>query len=236
MGIEYISGSDNFGFPLGKEPEIPLSEDDYYIAGGLGIAGDEIIFQRVRAKQHIKAVSCDDLKPILGLGIRKAFLKAFKAIGAAFNDVNIHSINTRKDIKTLTELEKSMVENKSGAAVLGVAGMALAGPIGILAAFAAKKKGEVVFAIEFKATCKDPLLNGKTIVLSSPLQEFEKLKKKSSAPSKSTQNFISQQKEGKGQGVDSVASDIEKLVKLKKSGAISEEEFSAAKAKLLGIK
>ena len=125
-----------------------------------------------------------------------------------------------------------MVENKSGATVLALSGLVLAGPLGILAGLAAKKKGEVVFAVEFRKDCKDPVLNGRVLVLSASETEFQTIKKISKAPSKTAKEFQSDQSSNQD---TSISAEIEKLSKLKESGAISEEEFAAAKAKLLGL-
>ena len=127
------------------------------------------------------------------------------------------------------------MENKGGATVLGLAGMALAGPAGVFAAFAAKKKGEVVFAMELRNNCSDPLLNGKVIVLSATEKEFQTIKRISKAPSKSAKEYASPITSENNDANDSISSELERLSKLKDSGAISEEEFSAAKAKLLGL-
>ena len=115
---------------------------------------------------------------------------------------------------------------------MALSGLVLAGPVGILAGLAAKKKGEVVFAVEFRKDCKDPVLNGRVLVLSASETEFQIMKKISKAPSKAAKEFQSEQSSNQD---TSISAEIEKLLKLKESGAISEDEFAAAKAKLLGL-
>ena len=222
MSIKYISGSDGFGFPWGSKPNSPITKDDYTI-GAINLIGNQLWLPRIPLfDEH------EDMKPILGLGLRKAFLKGWSS-GTTLK------IDLATDISTITELEKNMIENKAGAAVLGVAGMALAGPVGILAGLAAKKKGEVMFAMELRNNCKESLLNGKVIVLSAEDKDFQKIRQLSNAPSKAAKEFISNQSSGHEDSMDSISAEIDKLSKLKDSGALSEEEFAAAKAKLLGL-
>ena len=226
MGIKFISGTDNFGYPLGTKIEAP-SSDDFCIANCM-IGNNQLAFTRLPVAVQ---VTDQEPTPILGLGLRKAFMSAAKEWGSSKN----YSIKLRSEINTLTELEKSMLENKTEATVLGLAGMALAGPIGVFAAFGARKKGEVVFAMELRSNCSDPFLNDKVIVLSASDKEFQTIKRISNAPSKSVRDFTSGQQLDQENPKDSVSTEIEKLAKLKESGTISEEEFAAAKAKLLGL-
>ena len=89
-----------------------------------------------------------------------------------------------------------------------------------------------MFAVEFRKDCKDPVLNGRVLVLSASETEFQTIKKISKAPSKTAKEFQTDQSSNQ---YTSILAAIEKLSKLKESGAISEEEFAAAKAKLLGL-
>ena len=227
MAIEYISGSDDFGFPVNKELEGPPTASDYFVFG-CGFGGDSLIISRVPA---LRDTDAEDIRSFTGLGIRRSLVRGWRE----FNSSKIHTIQLRSDIKSVTELDKNMIDNRSGAAFLGVAGMALAGPVGILAGLAAKKKGEVVFAIEFNQKCNDPLMNEKVIVLRSTLQEYQAIKKISRAPSKSASEHISGGASDNEVLNDSISAEIQKLSNLKDSGAISEDEFRAAKAKLLGL-
>ena len=222
MVIQYISGSEDFGLPLLPPPESPKKGD--YLVGNFNVGNGNLVFSRQPAVNE----DVGEIKPILGLGLRKAFLKASKEVQSQ----KIHIVNLRREISTITELEKSMVENKSGATILALSGLVLAGPVGILAGLAAKKKGEVVFAVEFRKDCKDTVLNGKVLVLSASETEFQTMKKISKAPSKTAKEFQSDQSSNQD---DSISAEIEKLSKLKDSGAINEEEFAAAKTKLLGL-
>ena len=74
MGIQYISGSDNFGLPLVPPPESPSKED--YLVGNFSIVSDKILFSRQPAVNE----EVGEVKPILGLGLRKAFLQARKDV------------------------------------------------------------------------------------------------------------------------------------------------------------
>ena len=201
-----------------------ISPKGDYLAGPVNLVHGKFLISRRPAVNE----DVGDMKPILGLGLRKAFLDASKEVQSS----KIHEVNLRTEISTITEIEKSMVENKSGATVLALSGLALAGPVGILAGLAAKKKGEVLFAVEFRKDCKDPVLNGMVLVLSASETEFQTIKKIIKALSKTAKEFQSDQSSNQD---TSISAEIEKLSKLKESGAISEEEFAAAKAKLLGL-
>ena len=89
--------------------------------------------------------------------------------------------------------------------------------------------------MELRNNCSDPLLDGKVIVLSATEKEFQTIKRISKAPSKSAKEYASPITSENNDANDSISSELERLSKLKDSGAISEEEFSAAKAKLLGL-
>ena len=220
MAIKYISGTDGLGLPWGSKPTSTITKDDYTI-GTISLIGSKILLPRIPLFDEY-----EDTKPILGLGIRKALKKLWR-------NGTLITIDLTQDISTITKLEKNIIENKTGSAVLGIAGMALAGPVGILAGLAAKKKGEVIFAMEVRNDCSSPLLKGKVIVLSAEDKEFQDIKRLSNAPSKTVKEHILNRSSNFEEPKHSISSEIDKLSKLKDSGALSEEEFSAAKAKLL---
>ena len=185
---EYVSGSDNFGWPIGFEPESPPTKSDYFVSSFMFSGEDTISFRRIPCIIKKDDVDCNYLKPISGNRIQKILRKITTP---RHNGASTHTINVKKDIKFLTKLDKKIVKDKTGAAVIGLADMALAGPAGILKGFAAKKKREVVFAMEFRDSCTDSLLNGKVIVLRSDNKQFKSIKRLSKAPSKSAKEYIS---------------------------------------------
>ena len=71
--------------------------------------------------------------------------------------------------------------------------------------------------------------------MSAEDKDFQKIRQLSNAPSKAAKEFISNQSSDHEDSMDSISAEIDKLSKLKDSGALSEEEFAAAKAKLLGL-
>jgi len=225
--FKYISGT--LGDPIQSEAKGDPSStelDGFYVYEGIVYIGKIISLTR-RPKEEPEKI-----EPILGLGLRKAFLTG---AGVGLGQ-QTHTARVDKDIASLTPLEANVFENRGGAAMLSIAGVALLGPFGALAGLAAKKRGEVVFALEFKENADDENLRHQTVIASGSSELFERLKRESRAPSKATKEHIAQagiNVDGEASG--SLSSEIERLKGLKDSGAITEDEFIAAKAKLLGM-
>ena len=225
--FKYISGT--LGDPMqgeGKGDSQSANLEGFYVYENITYIGKIISLTR-RPKEEPEKI-----EPILGLGLRKAFLT-----GAGLGlGQQTHTAVVYKDIASLTSLEANVFENRGGAAMLSIAGVALLGPFGALAGLAAKKRGEVVFALEFKENAEDESLRRQTIIASGSSELFERLKRESRAPSKATKEQIVQAntKDG-GEASGSLSLEIERLKDLRDSGAITEDEFTAAKAKLLNL-
>lgn len=96
--------------------------------------------------------------------------------------------------------------------------------------------GDVVFMLEFKDDTADETLRAQTIFAMASLNEFEHLKKASKAPSRLTKDLINLKSASSTQGEPgTIVLELEKLQALRDSGSITDEEFSAAKAKLLDL-
>lgn len=225
--FKYISGT--LGDPIQSETGGTSSStelDGFYVYEGIVYIGKIISLTR-RPKEEPEKI-----EPILGLGLRKAFLTG---AGVGLGQ-QTHTARVDQDIASLTSLEANVFENRGGAAIMSIAGVALLGPFGALAGLAAKKRGEVVFALEFKENANDKDLRRQTIVASGSSELFERLKRESRAPSKAAKDYIEQASiNDDGEAPGSISSEIERLKALKDSGAITEDEFIAAKAKLLSM-
>jgi hypothetical protein len=223
--FKYISGS--LGDHIQREAKGDYSSTEpggFYVYENIVYIGKIISLTRRPKKEPEK------IEPILGIGLRKAFL-----IGAGIGlGQQTHTARVDKDISSLTSLEAHVFENRGGAAMLSIAGVALLGPLGALAGLAAKKKGETVFVLEFKENAEDEALRGEAIIATGSSLLFEKLKRESRAPSKATKEQITKAS-AKDDEIPSgsLSLEIEKLRDLRDSGAITEDEFTAAKAKLL---
>jgi Short C-terminal domain len=232
--IKYISGtlgdkytSDFLGNPVDNS-DSSIRTSDFLVLENIMYRGKALVITR-RKNPNSPEEEVEKLKPILGLGLREAFRKAAAAI-------KNHSARSDKDVASLTPLEANVFANRSETAMLIIAGVALMGPLGALAGLAAKKKGETVFALEFKGTAEDETLRGQTIIASCPTELFETLKKDSRAPSKPVKEQI--EKAGTASHEEdprSLTMELEKLKNLRDSGVITEEEFTAGKATLLGM-
>ena len=105
----------------------------------------------------------------------------------------------------------------------------------MLAGFAAKKKDEVAFILEVKTSedVKEEKVRGKKFALLTRRKYFERILSYSGLGEKNVMSLMGAA--GQPQQSESVADELEKLSSLKEKGLLSEEEFAAAKAKLLGM-
>ena len=144
-------------------------------------------------------------------------------------------INTHEDLASVQIIDEKLSESKTAQGVLAASGFLLAGPLGLLAGFAAKKKDEVAFILEVKASedVKEEKVRGKKIALLTRRKYFERILSYSGLGEKNVVSLMGGATQP--QQSESVADKLEKLSSLKEKGLLSEEEFAAAKAKLLGM-
>ena len=142
-----------------------------------------------------------------------------------------------QDVESLTLLSQEMFDDKTQAGLLATAGFLTLGPLGILAGKAAGKKGEAVFAIKFSETASEPLVRGKKLVLQATAKEYEALAKASSSKrlKEIGAAFLAEPEQPPANDGNDSVSELEKLVSMKEKGLLTDEEFTAAKAKLLGL-
>ena len=144
-------------------------------------------------------------------------------------------INTHSDLVSIQIIDNKLTENKTAQGVLAASGFLLAGPLGILAGFAAKKKDEVAFLLEVKTSqdVKEEKVRGKRIALLTRRKYFERILTYSGLGEKNVMSLVNETIQPKA--TSSVTDEIAKLSSLKEKSLLSDEEFSAAKAKLLGL-
>ena len=220
MALNYLAG--DFGdlvHPLNPENQYPACAGVSFALGILSI----IYF-------HEKPKTVDTAPP----GIAKFFQKMGQSTQAKHKTVRAV---VDHEIESLTLLSQEMFDDKTGAGLLATAGFLTLGPIGILAGKAAGKKGEAVFAIKFSDTANDELLRGKKLVVQATAKEYEVLTKISSSNRLKDigANYVAQAEQPPSNDGNGSVSELEKLVSMKEKGLLSEEEFTVAKAKLLGL-
>ena len=144
-------------------------------------------------------------------------------------------ISTHSDLASVQVIDERLTENKAAQGVLAASGYLLAGPLGLFAGFAARKKDEVAFLLEVKSSedVDDEKVRGAKFALLTRRKYFERILKFSGLAEKSVMEMIDGQIQSETS--ESLADELEKLSSLKEKGLISEEEFAAAKAKLLGL-
>lgn len=179
---------------------------------------------------HEKPQTVDTAPP----GIGRFFQKMGQSTQAKYKTVRA---TISDEVESLTLLSQEMFKDKTQEGLLATAGFLTLGPLGILAGKAAGKKGEAVFAIKFSETASDPLVRGKKLVVQATAKEYEALAKASS--SKRLKDigaaFLAEPEQPPANGGNDSVSELEKLVSMKEKGLLSDEEFTAAKAKLLGL-
>ena len=148
-------------------------------------------------------------------------------------EIEALQLDTRKFIEEITLISEDMQDAKSLSAALAVAGVMVAGPLGALAGFAAPKKKTVVFLVKLKADT--PLdSGGKQLVIATSKDNYNKVLSYSGLRLKTLANSGSlPSAPGKADIGTDLVQQLERLATLKEKGLITEEEFSAAKAKLL---
>ena len=158
----------------------------------------------------------------------------FESKGLFAMPKNIY-INTHEDLASIQVIDEKLSENKAAQGVLAASGFLLAGPLGILAGFAARKKDEVAFLLEVKdsADIRSEEARGKKIALLTRRKYYERILIYSGLGEKNIADMISS--ENRESDSPSVADEIEKLSSLKEKGLLSDEEFAAGKARLLGL-
>ena len=179
---------------------------------------------------HEKPETVDTAPP----GIGRFFQKMGQSTQAKHKTL-VASISN--EVESLTLLSQEMFNDKTQAGLLATAGFLTLGPLGALAGKAAGKKGEAVFAIKFTETANDPLVRGKKLVVQATAKEYEALAKASSSKRLKDLGtaFLAEPEQPPASDANDSVFELEKLVSMKEKGLLSDEEFTAAKAKLLGL-
>lgn len=220
MALQYLAG--DFGdvvHPLNPENKYPACAG---VSMGMGVL--EIIYF------HEKPALVDTAPP----GIARVFQKIGQSTQTNYKTVRAV---VDKEVESLTLLSQEVFDDKTEAGLLAAAGFLTLGPIGILAGKTAGKKGEAVFAIRFSDTADDELIRGKKLVVHATAREYEALAKASSSSRLKNigTEFLARAEQAPENDRNDSVSELEKLVSMKEKGFLSEEEFTAAKAKLLGL-
>ena len=220
MALTYLAGD------FGNLTLITNPENKYPACAGVGL---ELGVLRI-IYFHEKPKNVDTAPP----GIAKLFQKMGQSTQAKYKTLQAL---VSQDVESLTLLSQEMFDDKTQAGLLATAGFLTLGPLGVLAGKAAGKKGEAVFAVKFSETASEPLVRGKKLVLQATAKEYEALAKASSSKrlKEIGAAFLAEPEQPPANDGNDSVSDLEKLVSMKEKGLLSDEEFTAAKAKLLGL-
>ena len=141
--------------------------------------------------------------------------------------------DARQCIEEIALISEDAQDAKSMSAAITVAGLMVAGPLGALAGLAAPKKKTVVFLVKLKPDAPRDA-GGKPLVIATSKDNYNKVLSYSGLRLKTLANSanLPSASEKAGSGADLVEQ-LEKLAALKEKGLLTEEEFSAAKTKLL---
>jgi len=128
-----------------------------------------------------------------------------------------------KDITKIQILkEEDLGKDKDSAAFYAVTGVLLAGPLGLAGGLLAGNKKEVVFLVETRV--------GNKFIAKADEKSYRKILDKSNCHEFKLEDSVEEEKTNKG---TDLVKELEKLGALKEKGLLTDEEFSAAKAKLL---
>lgn len=222
MALEYLAG--DFGEPVSLHNENDIYPSCAGVACSLGVS--ITIFYFNEKHQNVDTAPGAITKMFQKLG-QMTQQDRYKTLIASIND----------EIESLTLLSQELFDNKAESALLSAAGFLTLGPLGLLAGKAAGKKGEAVFAIKFSDTASEELVRGKKLVVHATAKEYEVLAKASASSrlKNVATEFIAKAEQPPAIDANDSISDLEKLVSMKEKGFLNDEEFTAAKAKLLGL-
>lgn len=149
------------------------------------------------------------------------------------DEIKALQLDTRECIEEISLISEDAQDKKSLSAAMTVAGLMVAGPLGALAGLAAPKKKTVVFLVKLKADAPQGS-GGKKLVIATSKDNYNKVLGYSGLRLKTLANRASlPSPPNKPKPGTDLVQQLEKLAALKEKGMITEEEFSAAKAKLL---
>ena len=131
---------------------------------------------------------------------------------------------TRDIVKVKLLSKEDLGKAKDTAAFYAVTGFLLAGPLGLAGGFLAGNKNEVVLLVETRV--------GNKFIMKTDEKGYRKILDKTNCHEFKLEDFLEEEEEKTSEGTDLVK-ELEKLGALKEKGLLTEEEFSAAKAKLL---
>ena len=143
-----------------------------------------------------------------------------------FNNENVSGtdyIFLDKDIAKVKLLSKEdLGKDKDSAAFYAVTGVLLAGPLGLAGGLLAGNKNEVVLLVETRV--------GNKFIMKTDEKGYRKILDKSNCHEFKLEDSVEEEKTSEG---TDLVKELEKLGALKEKGLLTDEEFSAAKAKLL---
>jgi hypothetical protein len=228
MAIEYISG--DFGskcYPGNPERHYPSCQG---IMCGFGVMNVICYPKGPEAVQ-----SGVDAAP-------NGFTRFFAKMGATTGPIAAQKnyvATLETDLQSLTVINQEMLEDRGKQALMAGLGALYAGPLGTLAAKAADKKGEGIFAVEFRDDAREVEIRGKKIIFKADGNDFNTFINLSK--SKRIKSLIDEFSSGttapdpSSSNVGDSTSELEKIIAMKEKGLLTDEEFSAAKAKVLGL-
>jgi hypothetical protein len=129
---------------------------------------------------------------------------------------------TRDIVKVKLLSKEDLGKAKDTAAFYAVTGFLLAGPLGLAGGFLAGNKNEFILLVETRV--------GNKFILKTDKKVYRKILDKSKCPEFELEDSVEEEKINEG---TDLAKELEKLGALKEKGLLTDEEFSAAKAKLL---
>ena len=143
-----------------------------------------------------------------------------------FNNENVSgtdNIFLDKDIVKVKLLSKEdLGKDKDSAAFYAVTGVLLAGPLGLAGGLLAGNKNEVVLLVETRV--------GNKFIMKTDEKGYRKILDKTNCHEFKLEDSLEEEKTSEG---TDLVKELEKLGALKEKGLLTDEEFSAAKAKLL---
>ena len=132
-------------------------------------------------------------------------------------------ISLDTDIAKVKLLSKEdLGKDKDSAAFYAVTGVLLAGPLGLAGGLLAGNKNEVVLLVETRV--------GNKFIMKTDEKGYRKILDKSNCHEFKLEDSVEEEKTNEG---TDLVKELEKLGALKEKGLLTDEEFSAAKAKLL---
>jgi len=167
-------------------------------------------------------LSSDSKDGIISLAMRSGILIIQSRREGVLETIQL---DTRNRFEEITLVSEDIQDRKSTSAVMALAGLVVAGPLGVLAGLAAPKKKTAVFWVSLKSDSPQDT-GGKKLLIETSKDNYVKVLRFSGLTGKA----LASANEGAQQDV---AGQLEKLASLRERGLIDEDEYSAAKAKLL---